>query len=144
MLLSSRGGLAYHILHVPHQLTLHPSQHVTWRDPYGTEPQGWQGDLLLSGMFLAAAGLVLGFIDPVYLGYEAQPFLSLFIAAGLSCVLLWGAFRSILPAYLVGAGGLFGLIALCLATQPVQLGLPLASVLPMRAVLLLLVLAIWP
>jgi hypothetical protein len=57
--------------------------------------------------------------------------------------MLWGVLKQRTPIMLAGAGLLVLLMALGLGTQPVQLGVPLASVWPLRVGLLLLVTLAW-
>ncbi|HET9496074.1 MAG TPA: hypothetical protein VFR15_17740 [Chloroflexia bacterium] len=120
-----------------------PLQEITWADPHGHEPYEWQADLALPAIFLGAASLVLAVIDPLYFGYKPQVFLTVLLVGLGTGALGYGAYRRDLRIYFGGAAFLFVLLAWSLATQPVQLGVPLASVLPFRLVLFGLVLGAW-
>jgi DNA-binding beta-propeller fold protein YncE len=120
-----------------------PAQEITWADPHGHEPHGWQADLSLPAIFLGAAALVLAVIDPIYIGYKPQTFLTLLLAGLGAGALGYGAYRRDMRFYFGATVYLFVLLAWSLATQPVQLGVPLASVLPFRLVLFALVLGAW-
>jgi hypothetical protein len=116
---------------------------MTWADPHGHEPDAWQADLALPAIFLGAASVVLAFIDPIFFGYRPQVFLTVLLAGLGAAALGYGAIKRDMRFYFGGAAFLFGLLAWSLATQPVQLGVPLASVLPFRLMLFGLVLGAW-
>jgi sugar lactone lactonase YvrE len=120
-----------------------PAQEITWADPEGREPIPWQVDLSLPAIFLGAACLVLAVLDPVYIGYRPQALLTVVLAAAGAAGIAYGSYRRDLRVYFGAAGFDFALLVWSLATQPVQLGVPLASVLPFRLVLYGLVLGAW-
>ena len=120
-----------------------PQSEVTWADPLGSEARPWQADLTLSAFFLAAASLLLAFIDPVYLGYSSQVFLTLLLSAAGAGALMWGVYKADLRLYFMAAAYLFLLLAVCLASQPAQLGAPLFAILPLRVALFAIVFVAW-
>jgi streptogramin lyase len=120
-------------------------QQVTWRDPLGTEPvsEPWRTDLVLPSFFLAAATLILAYINPAYLGFKARP-VETYVAVILSiAIVMWGLYKERAAYVLVGSGLLLLLVALCLSTQPSQLGISSSSVWPLRVSLFLLVASSW-
>jgi hypothetical protein len=116
---------------------------VTWRDPLGSETETWRGELWLPSIFLVAAALILSVIVPIHVDFQPRPVESAIAALMAGGVMVWGVLRQRTPIMLAGAGLLVLLMALGLGTQPVQLGVPLASVWPLRVGLLLLVTLAW-
>ncbi len=116
---------------------------VTWKDPYGSEPEQWRPDLLLPSLFLSAATLLLAAIDPIHVGLQSYLAPTVFGAAAGSLVACLGALRNDVPLLVAGSTFLIGLLALCLGMQPVALGAALSSVWPLRLGLFGLVVAAW-
>jgi hypothetical protein len=116
-----------------------PRAGVSWEDPFGSEPEGWQPDLAMPAIFLIAASFILGFINPIHLAY-APRLIETLVAVGLvSLVVGWGLWRGVNAVVLAGCLSLITLIALSVGTQPYVLGLPLAEIWPLRALLVALV-----
>ncbi|HYP40618.1 MAG TPA: hypothetical protein VEX13_09695 [Chloroflexia bacterium] len=119
------------------------STEVTWRDPLGSEAGQWRGELWLPSIFLVAAALILSVIVPIHVDFQPRPVESAMATLLAGGVMVWGVLKHRVPIMLAGAGLLVLLMALGLGTQPVQLGVPLASVWPLRVGLLLLVTFAW-
>lgn len=116
---------------------------ITWRDPLGTEVEGWRTDPLLPAFFLAAAALILGYINPIHLGFAPQPAATLIAMLLASSLVGWGAWKGRTAYMVAGSILLIALVALCLVTQPVQLGVSSARIWPLRVLLLALVAGSW-
>lgn len=98
-----------------------------------------KSDLLVPSLFLSAATILLGFIDPIYLHFEQQIALTVILTA-LGLVLLWmGTLSRRRVILYIGAAILLFTIALEAITQPTQLSVPLVAVWPLRILLVLLV-----
>ena len=124
-------------------MPLNETSPVTWNDPYGSEPEPWGPDLFLPSLFLSAATLLLGAIDPIHVGLQSYLASTLLAAVAGSLVACLGALRRDLPLLVAGSVFLVGILALCLGTQPVALGSALSSVWPLRLGLMGLVVAAW-
>ena len=125
--------------------TQHRIRRVTWRDPLGTEPEAepWQVDLSLPTVFLSAATVILGTINPVHYGFSPRPVETYIAAIAFVLLAAWGAYRNRIDAALTGSTLMLALIALCLTTQPARLGISTYTVWPLRTALFLLVLGSW-
>src|SRR6476620_4886047 len=98
-----------------------------------------KSDLLVPSLFLSAATILLGFIDPIYLHFEQQIAPTVIVTA-LGLVLLWAGTLMRRRAILyIGAAILLATIAVEAITQPTQLSVPLVAVWPLRILLVLLV-----
>jgi hypothetical protein len=102
-----------------------------------------KSDLIVPSLFLSAAAIILGYIDPIYLHFEQQIPLTIgLILLGLA--LLWpGAILRLRVILYAGAVVLLGAIALEATSQPTQLSVPLVAVWPLRILLVLMVGLSW-
>ena len=124
---------------------MHSRKHgeITWRDPLGSETEPWRPDLLLPSLFVSAASLMLAIIDPIHIAYQPRPVLTIIAVLSGVVVVWWGTMRGRVRVVFAGVGLLLSLVALCLITQPAQLGAAMATVWPLRVGLLLLVAVAW-
>src|SRR3982751_2105191 len=103
------------------------------------EANAEKSDLIVPSLFLSAATVLLGFIDPIYIHFEQQIALTMLLPGG-GLVLLWAGPLLLRHVILyTGAGVLLATIALEAITQPTQLSVPLVAVWPLRILLVLLV-----
>src|SRR5687767_2106106 len=109
---------------------------ITWKDPHGSEPEEWRPDFILPTLFLCAATLLLAAILPIHLGHDSYLIPTILATVAGSVVAGLGALRRDVPLLVAGSVFLAGLLALCLATQPVALGSALSAVWPLRLGLL--------
>jgi DNA-binding beta-propeller fold protein YncE len=102
-----------------------------------------KSDFIVPSLFLSAATILLGFIDPIYLHYEQQIPLTIGLTL-LGIVVLWtGALLRRRIVMYAGAAALLITIAIEATTQPTQLSVPLVAVWPLRILLVLLVGFAW-
>src|SRR5687768_5269222 len=117
--------------------------YITWKDPHGSETDGWQPDIILPTLFLCAATLLLAAILPIHVGRQSYMVATVLAATAGSIITGMGAYRRDVPLLVAGSSFLAGLLALCLASQPVALGSPLSAAWPLRLGLLGLVVIAW-
>jgi DNA-binding beta-propeller fold protein YncE len=102
-----------------------------------------QSDFIVPSLFISAAAVILGFIDPIYLHFGQQTALTVGITV-LGLALLWpGAILRRGAIMYAGVAVLLGAIAFEAITQPTQLSVPLVAVWPLRILLVLLVAFAW-
>lgn len=103
------------------------------------EAEADKTDFIVPSLFLSAAAIILGFVDPLYLSYEVRPVeTAVFTLVGL--VILWvGTFLRRRAILYTGVGALLLMIAVEATTQPTQLSVPLVAIWPLRILLVLMV-----
>jgi streptogramin lyase len=102
-----------------------------------------ESDLIVPSLFISAAAIILGFIDPIYLRFAQQTAITVGVTA-LGLALVWtGAILQRRVVMYAGVAVLLGAIAVEAMTQPTQLSVPLVAVWPLRILLVLLVAFAW-
>ena len=107
------------------------------------EENAEKSDLIVPSLFISAAAIILGFIDPIYLRFSQQTALTVGLTVlGLALVWVGTLLRRRIALY-AGVMVLLGAITVEAMTQPTQLSVPLVAVWPLRILLVLLVAFAW-
>src|SRR4051812_33564889 len=107
------------------------SQQIEETSPVKQEAQADLGDRLLPAVFISAAGLILAWLDPIYIQFESHPVETL-IATGIGVALVWlgTLLRRDIIMY-IGVALLFVATIIATATQPTQLSVPIVAIWPL-------------
>jgi hypothetical protein len=100
-------------------------------------------DRVLPSLFISAASLILCWLDPIYIHFEARPFETVVLVAfGVALLWLGTLVRRDLIMF-VGVAVLLATTTIATVTQPTRLSVPIVAVWPLRAVLVILVAWSW-
>lgn len=109
----------------------------------GNTNTGEERDLFVPTFFLTGAALILAWLDPVYLRFQAYPVETL-VVTGLELLVVWFAtLRKNMRLLYVSVGIVFLTVTAQAVTQPSPLSVPVLAIWPLRIVLVLLVMGSW-